>query len=71
MLPIAAEIAVTRARPRRIGLPTLPSYPTPTAESRTPSVRGFSCGRSAQRRARLANRLDPCSGRVGPVIAFS
>jgi len=51
-------------------LPNAPVVPDPAPrESRIRTQFAGFLRASAQRRARLANRLDPCSGRVGPVIA--
>jgi len=71
MLSIAADIAVNAAHDH-VGsaLPNAPVVPDPAPrESRIRIQFAGFLRASAQRRARLANRLDPCSGRVGPVIA--
>src|SRR5882757_5562630 len=71
MLPIAADIAVNAVH-NHVGsaLPKAPVVPDPTPrESRTRTQFAAFLRASAQRRARLADRLDPCAGRMGPITA--
>ena len=69
MLPIASNIAVENMRDH-VGS-ALPNAPViaeePARESRTRIWLAGFLRSSAQRRARLADRIDPCSGRVEPV----
>jgi hypothetical protein len=69
MQPIAADIAVSATRAHvNSALPNAPVVPDPPPrESRIrPAIAAF-LRSSAQRRARLANRLDPCGGRAEPL----
>lgn len=69
MLPIAADIAVSAVQEHvNSALPNAPVVPDPPPrESRIRPVIAAFLRASAQRRARLADRLDPCSGRVEPL----
>jgi hypothetical protein len=69
MLPIAADIA-NSAMKDHVGsaLPDAPVVPEPPP--RNPRVRSSIAAflrASAGRRARLADRVDPCAGRAEPV----
>jgi hypothetical protein len=69
MLPIATDIAVSAMRDQvNSALPNAPVVPDPEPrESRIrPAIAAF-LRSSAQRRARLADRLDPCAGRAEPL----
>jgi hypothetical protein len=71
MLPIASDIAVSAVQAHvNSALPNAPVVPEPPPrESRIrPAIAAF-LRSSAQRRARLADRLDPCSGRVEPLAS--
>ena len=69
MLPIASDIAVSAMRAHvNSALPNAPIVPEPPPrESRIRPVIAAFLRSSAQRRARLADRLDPCSGRAEPL----
>jgi hypothetical protein len=68
MLPIASNIA-TNAMRDQVGS-ALPNAPVvtdePARESRTRIWIASFLRSSAKRRVRLADRIDPCSGRVEP-----
>jgi hypothetical protein len=69
MEPIAASIVVAVTQDHvHSALPNAPVLPDPPPrESRIrPAIAAF-LRSSAQRRARLADRLDPCSGRAEPL----
>ncbi|HZE48462.1 MAG TPA: hypothetical protein VE074_02810 [Jatrophihabitantaceae bacterium] len=71
MLPIASDIAVRAVRDH-VGsaLPNAPVVPDPEPrESRTRIWIAAFLRASAQRRARLADRVDPCTGRAEPVAS--
>ena len=69
MLPIASDIAVTAVQNHvNSALPNAPVVPDdPPRESRTRIWIAAFLRASAERRARLADRVDPCSGRAEPV----
>jgi len=69
MLPIAADLAVNAVRDHAgSARPNAPVVPDPAPRESRPRIQFAAFLRaSAQRRARLADRLDPCSGRVKPV----
>ena len=69
MLPIAADLAVNAVRDHAgSARPNAPVVPDPAPRESRPRIQFAALLRaSAQRRARLADRLDPCSGRVKPV----
>jgi hypothetical protein len=69
MQPIAASLVVAATQDHVLSaLPNAPVMPDPPPrESRIrPAIAAF-LRSSAQRRARLANRLDPCGGRAEPL----
>lgn len=71
MLPIASNIAVDAVRDHAgSALPHAPVVPDPPprpARLRTWFVAFLRA--SAQRRARLADRIDPCPGRAEPALS--
>jgi len=71
MLPIASNIAVNAMRDQ-VGS-ALPDAPIvldePARESRARIWIASFLRSSAQRRVRLANRIDPCTGRVEPATS--
>lgn len=70
MEPIAIGIAVKSMRYHaESALPNAPVVPEPPPrESRVRTAFAAFLRSSAQRRVRLADRLDPCSGRAEPLI---
>jgi hypothetical protein len=71
MLPIASDIAVSAVQSHvNSALPNAPIVPDePPRESRTRTWIAAFLRASARRRARLADRLDPCAGRAEPVAS--
>jgi hypothetical protein len=69
MLPIASDIAVSNTAPlASSALPDAPVVPDPTpSEPRLRAALATFLRASARRRARLADRIDPCTGVVEPV----
>jgi hypothetical protein len=71
MLPVASNIAVNAMRDQ-VGsaLPDAPIVPDePARESRARTWIASFLRSSAQRRVRLANRIDPSSSRVEPATS--
>jgi hypothetical protein len=69
MLPIASDIAVRNtASVASSALPDAPVVPEPAPpEPRLRAAFAAFLRASARRRARLADRIDPCTHIVGPV----
>jgi hypothetical protein len=69
MLPIASDIAVRNtASVASSALPDAPVVPEPAPpEPRLRAAFAAFLRASARRRARLADRIDPCTQVVGPV----
>lgn len=70
MLPIASDIAVRNtASVAASALPDAPVVPEPTPpEPRLRAALATFLRASARRRARLADRIDPCTHLVEPVV---
>ena len=69
MLPIASDIAIRNTAPLALSaLPNAPIVPEPApTEPRLRAALATFLRASARRRARLADRIDPCTGVVEPV----
>lgn len=69
MLPVASDIAIRNTAPlASSALPNAPVVPEPApSEPRLRAALATFLRASARRRARLADRIDPCTGVVEPV----